>query len=135
MAEYVNLEKEVYDTIHAKPFTKILSKPSWAQKEVMTEEALQIALDCNVSYGWAGDYGLLAEIERATQYLDTTGETYVIPTKLNDIDPDVLVNRTTQVRVTVLQARTIVKKRDCAVVLGFRKGGSDNIRECLQLRY
>ena len=65
MAEYVNLEKEVYDTIRAKPFTKILSKPSWAQKEVMIEEASHIAPDCNVSYGWAGDYILLAGIEGA----------------------------------------------------------------------
>ena len=40
MAEYVNLEKEVYDTIQAKPFMKIPSKPSWAQKEVLIEEAL-----------------------------------------------------------------------------------------------
>ena len=67
MAEYVKLEKEVYDTIRAKPFTKILSKPTWAQKELMLEESKEIALDCNVSYMWAGDYGLLAEIEGTAQ--------------------------------------------------------------------
>ena len=112
MAEYVALEKEVYDTIRAKTFKNIPSKPTWAQKEIMLEEASQIALDCNVSYVWAGDYGLLAEIEGATQYLATAGETYVIPTKPDDIDPDVLVNGTAHTIVKVLQARMVVKKRD-----------------------
>ena len=82
-------------------------------------------------YGWVGNYGLLAQIEGATQYLATAGETYVIQTKPDDIDPNVLVNETTQVRVKVLQARTIVKKRDWAVVVGFRKSVSDNFREYL----
>ena len=81
-----------------------------------------------MSYDWAGDYGLLAEIEGDTQYLPiTTGEIYVIPTKPDDINPEILVNGTTQVRVKVLQERTIVKKRDWAVVLGFWKGASNNI--------
>ena len=135
MAEYVALDKEVYDTIRAKPFTKIPSKPTWAQKELMLEEASQIALDCNVSYDWAGDYGLLAEIEGATQYLTTTEEIYIIPTKPDNINPEILVNGTTQVRVKVLQERTIVKKRDWVVVKGFLRGASDNMRECLQARY
>ena len=119
MAKYVALEKEVYDTIRAKPFTKIPSKPTWAQKEVMLEEASQIALECNVPHGWAGNYGLLAEIEGAAQYLTTTGETYVIPTKPNDIVPEILVNGTTQVRVKVLHERSNVNKRDWAVMKGF----------------
>ena len=67
----------------------------------------------------AGDYGLLTEIGGAPQYLTTTGEIYVIPTKPDNIDPEILVNGTTQVKVKVLQARTIVKKRDWAVVKGF----------------
>jgi len=135
MAEYVKLEKEVYDTIRAKPFTKIPSKPTWAQKELMLEESKEIALDCNVSYTWAGDYGLLAEIEGTAQYLATTGNNYVTPTQPADIDPEILINGTTQVRVKVLQERTIVSKRDWAVVKGFRKGVCDNMRECLQARY
>ena len=97
MAKYVTLEKEVYDTIRAKPFTKISSKPTWALKELMLEESQEIALDCNVSYTWVGDYGLLAEIEGTAQYLMTTGKNYVTPTQPADIDPEILVNRTTQV--------------------------------------
>ena len=62
MAEYVNLETEVYDTIQAKPFTKIPTKPSWAQKELMIEEASQISLDVNVPYAWAGPNGVPPEI-------------------------------------------------------------------------
>ena len=30
-----------------------------------------------VSYDWSGNYGLLAEIEGAPQYLTTSGKTYV----------------------------------------------------------
>ena len=119
MAEYVNLEKEVYDTIRAKPFMKNPSKLTWAQKEVLIEETSEIALNCNMSYDWDGDYELLAKIEGATQYLGTVGENYVISSKPNDINSDVLVNRTTQLRVKVLQVRRIVRKRDWAVVLGF----------------
>jgi hypothetical protein len=77
----------------------------------------------------------LAEIEGATQYLVTTGKIYSIPTKSDDIDPDVLVNGTTPVRLKVLQARTVVKKRGYAVVMRFWRSISDNIRECLQPRY
>ena len=53
------------------------------------------------------------------QYLVTVGENYIIPTKPDDIDPDVLINGTTQVKAKVLQVQTIVKKRVWAVVLGF----------------
>ena len=132
MAEYVALEKEGYDTIHAKPFTKIPPKPTWAQKELLLEESSQIALNCNVSYTWAVDYELLAEIEGTTQYLTTRGKNYVTPTQPDDIDPEILVNGTTQVRVKVLQERTIVAKRYWVVVKGFRRGVSNNTRECLQ---
>ena len=59
------------------------------------------------------------EIEGAPQYLTTTGESYVIPTKPDSIDPEILVNETTQIRVKVLQESTIVKKRDWAMVKGF----------------
>ena len=86
-------------------------------------------------YAWAGDYGLLAKIEGDTEYLATAGETYVIPTKPDNINPDVLVNGTTQTILKVLQAQTIVKKRDWVVVLGFQKSVSNNFRECLQPRY
>ena len=131
MAKYVTHEKEVYDTVRAKPFTKIPSKPTWAHKEILLEEASHITLDYIVSYDWAYVYGLPAEIEGATQYLTTTGNTCAIATKPDDIDPDIIVNRTTHARVKVLQARTIVKKRDLAVVLGFRKGVSNIFWECL----
>ena len=52
----------------------------------MLEESSHIALDCNVSYTWAGDYELLAEIEGTVQYLVTTGKNYVTPAQPADID-------------------------------------------------
>ena len=65
-----------------------------------------------MSYAWAGKYELLAEIEGGTQYLVTTGETYDIIRRPDDIDPNVLVNGTTQTRVEVLQVQAIIKNRD-----------------------
>ena len=63
MAEYVALEKSIYETIRSKPFTSIPTKPTWAQKELLVEEAEQIGLEMNVSYTWAKDYEFLAETQ------------------------------------------------------------------------
>ena len=66
MAEYVALEKEIYDSIRGRPFTSIPTKPTWAQKELLNEEAEQIALDVNVSYPWSEDYGYLQRYKEGT---------------------------------------------------------------------
>jgi hypothetical protein len=55
MAEYAALEKEVYDTIQAQPFTRIDTKLAWAQRELMEEEAAQVALKVKVLYVCSGD--------------------------------------------------------------------------------
>ena len=54
--------------------------------------------------------------------------------KPGNIDPNILANETTQVRVNILQVQTIVKKRNWAVILGFWRGVSNKIRECLWSR-
>ena len=78
--EYVALEKSIYETIRSKPFKSIPTKPILTQKELLVEEAEQIGLEINVSYTWAGDYGLLAKIHGAAKYLLNTGHNYVAPT-------------------------------------------------------
>ena len=76
------LEKSIYETFRSKPFTSIPTKPMWAHKELLAEEAEQIRLEMNVSYTWAGDYGLLANIYGAAKYLSNTGYSYVTPSQL-----------------------------------------------------
>ena len=61
MVKCVALEKSIYKTIHSKSFTSIPTKPTWAQKELLVEEAELIRLELNVSYTWAKECGLLAE--------------------------------------------------------------------------
>ena len=66
------------------------------------EEAEQIGLDMNVSYPWAKDFGLLAEISGAAKYLLNTGHNYVAPTKPPDMDPDMLVPGKTQIQIKIM---------------------------------
>ena len=65
MVEYVALEKSIHKTICSKPFTSIPTKPIWAQKELLVEEAEQIGLDMSVSYPWAKDFEILTKISGA----------------------------------------------------------------------
>jgi hypothetical protein len=135
MAEYVALEKEIYDSIRGRPFTSIPTKPTWAQKELLNEEAEQIALDINVSYPWSDDYGLLAEIQGEDKYLANTGFEYVSPTRPPDLDPRILLPNQLQTQIKILQSESVILKRDYAVVKGFRRGIGENIRDCLECRY
>ena len=129
------LEKSIYETIRIKPFTSIPTKLTWAQKELLVEEAEQIGLEMNVSYTWAKDYGLLAKIHGAAKYLLNTGHNYVAPTQPPDMDPDMLIPGKTQIQIKIMQSATIVAKRNYAVVVGFRRGVSKNIHYALKPKY
>ena len=62
MTSYHDLEKQTYEEIRAKPFKRIHGLPSWRAKEQLVKDCRGPALACRVSYDWAGNYGLLAEI-------------------------------------------------------------------------
>ena len=47
----------------------------------MIEGISYLALKCNVTYEWAGDYGLLAEIMGNGAHLLLTGKEYMEPNK------------------------------------------------------
>ena len=119
MAEYVALEKSIYKTIRSKPFTSIPTKPTWAQKELLVEEAEHLGLEMNVLYTWAKDYGLLAEIHGAAKYLSNTGHNYVTPSQPPDMDPDMLIPGKTQIQIKIMQSATIIAKCNYVVVMGF----------------
>ena len=132
MVKYVALEKSTYKTIRSKPFTSIPTKPTWAQKKLLVEEAIQIGLEMNVAYTWASKYVLLAKIIGAAKYLLNTGHIYVAPTQPPDMDPDMLIPGKTQLQIKIMHSATILAKRNYAVVLGFRAGVSENIRDALE---
>ena len=69
MAEYVLLEKTIRDKVNANPFTRIMGLPTWMQSMRLLEEMASIAMECDVSYDWAEDYGLLALVDGPEKYL------------------------------------------------------------------
>ena len=66
---YHELEKSTYETIREHRFTRILSKPPWEQKEDLIQEASDIAVEMEVTYPWADDFGLLAMVIDDIWYL------------------------------------------------------------------
>ncbi len=71
------LEETAYEAIWAKPFTKIRGQPSRKARKNLEAEACEVAMDADVSYPWAVDYGLLAKVIGATKYVEETGQKYV----------------------------------------------------------
>ena len=62
MTSYHDLQKQVYDDIKATPFTRIHGRPTWQTKEKLLKEAKGPAPKQQVSYDWAGQYGVLAAL-------------------------------------------------------------------------
>ena len=91
MAEYVTLEKTIRESIVECPFTRIQGLPTWLQKTHLIEELEEGAMRCDVSYPWAGDYGLLAVVDGPVKYLARTGMVFVTPVKPTAQHPDILV--------------------------------------------
>ena len=67
MTSYHDLEQNTYNVVRANPFTQIHGKPTWRTKEVLKDEAAQLATRFKVSYNWSGNYGLLGLIVGATR--------------------------------------------------------------------
>ena len=60
--------------------------------KTLQKEMEDAAITCTVSYDWAEDFGLLAEIQGAERYLQITtqrgtAQTYVTPVKPPHIHP------------------------------------------------
>jgi hypothetical protein len=135
MAEYTTLEKATYDGIISNPFTRILGKPTWHQKEKLIEEASDLALDMDVSYPWSGSWGLLAVIQGGDKYLADTALEYIEPTK--PPHQNALLTNANQgaARVRVLTEANNLLKRDYAVFKGFAEGVCYNFRAAMDATY
>ena len=68
MTSYHDLEEQTYSKIQAKPFTRIHGPVDWTIKEILKDEAQDVAINCSVSYDWAGAFNLLVMIMGATIY-------------------------------------------------------------------
>ena len=60
---------------------KRLGHPMRTQQDKVVEEISNLALECNVTYEWAGNYRLMVEIMGNGAYLLLTGKEYTEPTE------------------------------------------------------
>ena len=115
---YHDLETSTFNCIRAKTLTRIHGKLTWHQLETLIQKCEETALDCETSYAWSQDYGLLAEIQEPDRYLATTGLAYVVP-----IVPPLMhtgIHPTTSShRSALLTAENDVKRHDWSIMKGF----------------
>ena len=103
MAEYVALEKSIYETIRSKPFTSMPNKPTWAQKNYCGRDGTNwVGNECAIHMG----QGLWTPCQKYTvqlsTYLSNTGHNYVAPTQPPNMDPDMLIPGKTQIQIKIM---------------------------------
>ena len=136
MTSYHDLEEQTYQSVIAKPLTRIHGKPGWRSKERMKAEAAKIAIAPKVSYDWSQGKGLLAMIiggvRLAADYPPFPA--YVEPTQPNNTPAYPQANPT-QAQERAARAANDLLKRDWAVVCGFKRGMGENMRGALDPEY
>ena len=133
--DYETIRTSTHAAVVARPFTRVAGQPTFEQKEKFLAEAEALAIDFTVSYPWADEHGLLAEVMGAAKYLSKTGETYVAPVHPSIADPRILLGGLSQVAIRVAQAVNDTAKIDFAVVEGFRSGFGVIFRQAFDLTY
>ena len=78
-AAILQAEKAVFNAVCKHPLTRILGQPTRTQRDKLVEEISNLTIECNVTYEWAGDYGLLVEIMGNGAFLLLTGKDYTEP--------------------------------------------------------
>lgn len=135
MTSYHDLEKQIYEEIRASPFTRIHGKPTWRAKEKLVREARERAIKQRVSYDWAGQYGLLAEIIGAARY---AADNPTLPPYVPPVQPPhspVLPVGATAAQIRAATDDNNLLKRDWAIVVGFRRGVGENFRDALDKEF
>ena len=136
MTSYHDLERQVYEDVRAHPFTRIHGRPTWRSKEKLLKEAKGPALKLRVSYDWAGQYGLLADIIGAARYaLDgPLMPAYAAPVQPANT-PTCTNNNPSAAQIKAATDTNNLEKRDWAVVCGYRRAVGKNIRDALDLEF
>jgi hypothetical protein len=81
------IETEAYEAVQAAPFTKIHSRPSRNDYEILKKEASDLASELeDITYNWSRlatgeEYGLLVEIIGEDEYQHLTNLTWVQETE------------------------------------------------------
>ena len=129
-AALLRAEKATFDAAHECPLTRILGLPTRMQQDKLVKEISNLTLECNVTYEWAGNYGLLAEIMGNGAYLLLTGMEYTKPTEPpkypEDLDKD-----STKDECKRALAELDEEKIAYAMQKGFHRGMGANIWDAL----
>ena len=126
--DYHDLQKSTKEQVESKTLTKIHGRPTWRQWKRMFEEACAIAVLFKVSYGWSGNFGLLALILGAARHAidHPTLAAFVRPNRPPDT-PNYPNNASGVVIKNITDAWNVTR-RDWAVLQGFIEGFSTIIQ-------
>jgi hypothetical protein len=97
-------EMTPFESVRAKPFTRVHGRPTRHDYEILKEEACAPASKVeDITYAWSknntDNYRLLADIMGVNKYNDLTGiAMYVIPNKPASYDPNILDTTPTHTR-------------------------------------
>ena len=104
------------------------------QQDKLAKEISDLALECNVTYKWAGDYGLIAEIMGNGAYLLLMGKEYTEPKEPPKYPTDLDKNSSKDEQDRAI-AELDEEKIAYAMRKGFHRGVGANIREALDEQY
>ena len=137
MTSYHDLEEKTYERIRAKPFTRIHGLVDWTSKEILKDEAQDAAMNCPVSYDWAGTFNLLVMIMGAPRYAAENPDLppYVEPVHPPSNPTETLTGNPSATIVRNAIAANNLLRRDWSVVRGFRRGVNENIMDALDLEF
>ena len=92
-----------------------------------------MGLECQVSHNWSVGIGLMVEIIGAARYTaeNPTFPPYVVSTQ--PLSRPLLPANSTEAQISILADKNNLLNRYWAVVRGFRRGVSENIRNALDL--
>ena len=99
-----------------------------------SEEISDLALQCNVTYDWSGNYGLLVETMGNGAYLLLTGKEYMVPNESSkcpiNLDKDSAKDEQDRAIAELDEEKIAYATRK-----GFHRGVGANIREALDKQY
>ena len=122
MTSYHDLEDQTYRSVIAEKITRIYGPPTWRTKEIFKDELTKIAMKHKVSYGWSGNFGLLALVLGAARHAinHPTLAAFVRPNQPPD-SPNYPNNASSVVIKNITDAFNVTK-RNYAVLMGFVEG-------------
>ena len=128
MVDYETIRKETHDYVVSGPFTRVPGLLTWEQVHKLLEECEELAMAMDVTYDWAGDHGLQADIYGYQKYFTLTGKQYVPPVRPPVVHPDILANNLSQNTARIAEAENHQARVNYAVLDGFWSGFSENFR-------